>query len=150
MCPPLPKYIIVHSNMFIRLSAYYYCCDVESNKPQVFSKGRMQKEKHVCFRVEEELISSMDVQIFEDRGEVLDQTLLIWTIVFFEMVKNNTNWTIRNYLADYLTILIRLLEALWLIIFLKVDIFRWLTSSKVNQPSLLDLVVLRLTFVEEW
>lgn len=67
-----------------------------------------------------------------DRGEVLDQTLLIWTIVFFEMVKNNTNWTIRNYLADYLTILIRLLEALWLIIFLKVDIFRWLTSSKVN------------------
>lgn len=67
-----------------------------------------------------------------DRGEVLDQTLLIWTIVFFEMVKNNTNWTIRNYLADYLTILIGLLEALWLIIFLKVDIFRWLTSSKVN------------------
>lgn len=63
---------------------------------------------------------------------MLDQTLLIWTIVFFEMVKNNTNWTIRNYLADYLTILIRLLEALWLIIFLKVDIFRWLTSSKVN------------------
>lgn len=67
-----------------------------------------------------------------DRGEVLDQTLLIWTIVFFEMVKNNTNWTIRSYLADYLTILIGLLEALWLIIFLKVDIFRWLTSSKVN------------------
>lgn len=64
---------------------------------------------------------------------MLDQTLLIWTIVFFFlMVKNNTNWTIRNYLADYLTILIRLLEALWLIIFLKVDIFRWLTSSKVN------------------